>query len=55
MLLTTGRYPRSLFDFVMSLNRWVYRVVVYVGLLHDEYPPFRLDAGALEPTDATAV
>jgi hypothetical protein len=48
-LLITKRYPRSLFDLLMGINRWLYRVLVYVALMRDEYPPFRLDQGQDEP------
>lgn len=48
-LLFTGRYLPGVFDFVMGIDRWVFRTLVYVALLRDDYPPFRLDQGAKEP------
>jgi hypothetical protein len=44
-ILFTGRDPRSLFDFVVGVERWGLRVTAYaVLLITDRYPPFSLSA-----------
>ena len=41
-LAYTGRYHRDIFELVIGINRWLFRVVAYASLMRDEYPPFRL-------------
>jgi len=45
-ILFTGRFPRGMFDFIVGVMRWNYRVSGYTSLLRDEFPPYSLAAEA---------
>ena len=42
-ILFTGKYPKSLFNFVAGTQRWSTRLNSYSSLLTDKYPPFSMD------------
>lgn len=43
-VLATGEYPPGIRNFLVDAYRYALRVEAYVGLLTDQYPPFRLAA-----------
>jgi predicted component of type VI protein secretion system len=47
-LLCVGTINQGMFDLLMGIVRWRYRVAVYISLMRDEYPPFRLDLGNVQ-------
>ncbi|MQA73685.1 MAG: DUF4389 domain-containing protein [Solirubrobacterales bacterium] len=48
-VLFTRRYPEGLFNYMAGVLRWEWRVLAYVYLLRDEYPPFSLGEEAGYP------
>jgi Domain of unknown function (DUF4389) len=54
-LAVTGRYPDGLYDLILGLNRWVWRVAAYSSLMTDAYPPFRLDLGGTDPAEPITI
>ena len=44
VVLFTGRYPESMFEYQVQLMRWRIRVNARISNLSDDYPPFGLDA-----------
>ena len=41
-ILFTGQFPRGIFNYLVGVMRWGYRVGAYLALVRDEYPPFSL-------------
>lgn len=52
-ILFTGRYPQSMFEFVVGVLRWTWRVAFYSydALATDKYPPFSLKSDDEYPAD----
>ena len=47
----TRRYPEGLFNYVVGVHRWGYRVAAYTLLMTDRYPPFSLQDDPDYPVD----
>jgi hypothetical protein len=48
-ILITGQYPAGMYEFSVGVVRWGARVLAYMNLFVDDYPPFSLSEGpALE-------
>jgi len=41
-ILFTGQFPRGIFNYLVGVMRWGYRVGAYLAFLRDEYSPFSL-------------
>jgi hypothetical protein len=39
-VLFTGKYPKGMHDFQVGNLRWGLRVMAYMTMLSDKYPPF---------------
>ena len=39
-ILFTGKFPESMYDFIMRYLRWSMRVSLYLSFYTDDYPPF---------------
>lgn len=43
-VLFTGKYPEGMYKFVVGVQRWSQRAMLYALFMTDVYPPFSLDA-----------
>lgn len=55
-ILITGNYPRGMFQFVVGVQRWWWRIAGYFASFNDRFPPFALaaDAGPASRTSTVA-
>jgi hypothetical protein len=52
-LVSKGTINPGMFDLLLGIVRWRYRVAVYVSMMRDEYPPFRMDLGNVQAGHGT--
>jgi hypothetical protein len=49
LVLVDGRYPDSLWRFLLGIVRWEACLLAYLASLVERYPPFTLETGRLSP------
>ena len=54
VVLFTGSYPESMYEFNVGLIRWTMRINLYMGFMSDDYPPFSGKPDADDGTSAAA-
>jgi hypothetical protein len=42
VVIITAKYPRGLFDFIVGVSRWSFRMNAYGTHMTDRYPPFSM-------------
>jgi hypothetical protein len=51
-ILATGRYPEGLYTASLGIFRWCVRLLAYVNLLSDDYPPLSPEEESNRPQRA---
>lgn len=54
-ILFTGRIPKGMFDFMVMVHRYQWRVTTYAYWMREPYPPFDLAASSTDPGTDPAV
>ena len=54
VVVITAKYPRGLFDFIVGVYRWTYRMNAYGTHMTDLYPPFSMADDAQYPVRVIA-
>ncbi len=49
LVFVNGRYPESMWRFLLGLVRWEACLLAYLASLVDRYPPFALETGPVSP------
>ena len=54
-ILFTGNYPRGMFQFVVGVQRWWWRITGYFASFNDRFPPYAVSAEAGPASNGSTV